>query len=1073
MAAPGAEVHRDSELSLRNRDNVRVAESFFSTILGWPRSIIALSLVLLIVTGSFLPSLTEDMRDQAFMPPGDPVVLFTDENAKRFGFSDAVVLAVIDPSPAGVFRPDTLALVDWLTRELRTVKGIDPQSVTSLSTEAAITSTEEGMFVEPFFRRVPTTPAEAEVVRAKAMGSELHLGTLVTEDGKGTVVLGELLDPALGAQAYKDVLERLEEAPRTGQEIYVAGEGAAAGYLAEYVDADAMSLNPAAFLMLLIVLSACYRSVRGTFIPLFVSLGSVTVAIGTMAAAGVPFYVITSGLTVILIAISVADCVHILGQHYEEQTLDPEAPPLAVTARAMAKIYSPVLATSLTSAAGFLALSTAAFMPPMVALGRFAAIGVLAALVLSLFTVPAFLVLLRRRESRTFQRGIGSDGRPRVDAIGEAVATLGGAATRHPWAVVLGALAVLTAGSIGISRLRLEDERILLFHPSAPIRIADQTINERFDGTYFFDVIVETTQEEGLFLPENLRHIERLQSFLASLPRVGGATSIVDHIKQMNRAVNEGSPEAYTVPDDADVIAQYMLLYSASVAPARQAEISTLDYRVAPVRAMLNRGRISDFTIVADATEKFLREEFTAPGITARLSGPGAIEARRGAALRSGNLRGLAACFLTVWAATLLCFRSLAASLLTMVPVSSAVFVTYAVMGATGIWLSAPTVMTAALAIGLAVDPAVHTVGQLSSLVHREGLSLEEALPVLFRFTGRALFFDVLAISLCFGVLMMSALAGLREFGFLLVVCVSTSFIATISLLPALFVLCRPRFLTAASPSLRVATQAAVFLAAAGSLFASSSPVFAEDGALTANKIVKHVNDRDPSQQHSQAITIELIDQSNVRRVRETRLQRKKVDGVTRTAIYFTGPRSVRGTSFLTYDYKEEGRDDDQWLYLPAMRKIRRLSGSDRGDSFLGTDMTYEDMKLSSKLSADDYAWVRLDDEDVAGAPHRVIEGQTINEEVAEEIGYSRMRVWVDPSTWIPRVAEIWDVAGNPLKRVEVSDIRQIDGIWTPHHIEVANHKGSHRTILRISEVDYTTDIDESRLTQNALRRGP
>ena len=489
---------------------------------------------------------------------------------------------------------------------------------------------------------------------------------------------------------------------------------------------------------------------------------------------------------------------------------------------------------------------------------------------------------------------------------------------------------------------------------------------------------------------------------------------------------------------------------------------------------MLDRGRMSDFSIVTNATQEFIRDEFNAPGITARLSGPGAIESSRAEAMRTGSLRGLATCFLTVWIVTLICFRSLAASLLTMVPVASAVFITYAVMGAFGIWLSAPTVMTAALAIGLAVDPAVHTVGQLNALVHRDGLSLEEALPVLFRSTGRALFFDVLAISLCFGVLMLSALFGLREFGFLLVVCVTTSFIATIGLLPALFILVRPRFLTAnkTSPSLHVATQVMVLLSVAIPLAAFASPAFADAGP-TAETIVKQVNDRDPSQQHSQEITIELIDPSDVRRVRETRLLQKKADGVTRTAIYFTGPRSLRGTGFLTYDYKEEGRDDDQWLYLPALRKVRRLSSSDRGDSFLGTDMTYEDMKLSNKLSTQDYTWTRLGDEDVAGAPHHVIEGKAINEDVAEEIGYSRMRVWVDPGTWIPRVAEMWDVAGNPLKRVDVSETREIDGIWTPHRIEVVNHKNDHRTVLSVKKVDYATEVDASLLTQNALRRGP
>jgi outer membrane lipoprotein-sorting protein len=187
--------------------------------------------------------------------------------------------------------------------------------------------------------------------------------------------------------------------------------------------------------------------------------------------------------------------------------------------------------------------------------------------------------------------------------------------------------------------------------------------------------------------------------------------------------------------------------------------------------------------------------------------------------------------------------------------------------------------------------------------------------------------------------------------------------------------------------------------------------------------------------------------------------------------MFYESPASVKGTGFLTYDYPEPEREDDQWLYLPALRKVRRISASARGDYFLGTDFTYEDIKKQGKLSSEDFVWKTLGRESVNGCECYVLEGAPVSEKIAKELGYGRVKSWVDPEIWMSRKLEAWDVNGNPLKVVEFDDIRPVSEIWTTHRIDVRNHKTGHSTAFRFSDVDYRTAVPDDVFTERALRR--
>jgi len=270
---------------------------------------------------------------------------------------------------------------------------------------------------------------------------------------------------------------------------------------------------------------------------------------------------------------------------------------------------------------------------------------------------------------------------------------------------------------------------------------------------------------------------------------------VVDYLKQMNRALNEGRPEAYALPQNKDLVAQYFLLYSASGDPEDFQEKVDYDYRLANIRVSMDSGKYSDEKAVVEAAQQYIESSFNAPGIHATLSGRVNVDYHWIKRLGETNWGSVSIALVMVWLMATLSFRSLIGGLITVAPIILTVLLVYAVMAFSGIWLSISTSMFAAIAIGLGVDFAVHTIERLEVLLQDQHRSLDESLASLFPTTGRALLFNFLALALGFGVLATSKVVVLQEFGLIVALAVTVSFVTSLTLLPAMVKIFRPRFL--------------------------------------------------------------------------------------------------------------------------------------------------------------------------------------------------------------------------------------------------------------------------------------
>ncbi len=182
----------------------------------------------------------------------------------------------------------------------------------------------------------------------------------------------------------------------------------------------------------------------------------------------------------------------------------------------------------------------------------------------------------------------------------------------------------------------------------------------------------------------------------------------------------------------------------------------------------------------------------------------------------------------------------------------------------------------------------------------------------------------------------------------------------------------------------------------------------------------------------------------------------------------FLEPSDVKDTTLLTYDYDD--KDDDIWLYLPALKKVKRILSSNKDDYFMGSDFTYEDME---NRDLKNWTYTLIGSETVDGVDCYVVEGVPANEKEAEESGYSKVTTWVGKKDFVDRRVDYTDKKNRLSKRLLLSEIRVIgdSGKPRPHRLLMENFITKHKTILEIRDIQLNIEVPDKVFTQRNLKQ--
>lgn len=240
---------------------------------------------------------------------------------------------------------------------------------------------------------------------------------------------------------------------------------------------------------------------------------------------------------------------------------------------------------------------------------------------------------------------------------------------------------------------------------------------------------------------------------------------------------------------------------------------------------------------------------------------------------------------------------------------------------------------------------------------------------------------------------------------------------------------------------------------------------------LSALQIMQAVEDRDDGDRVTQNMEMILIDRRGNQRKRTLSTFRMNVGKDTYSILFFLEPADVRDTAFLTWDYDAYDRDDDQWLYLPALRKTKRIASSDKSGSFMGSDFSYADM---NSRPLEHYRFNIMKETVVRQNAVWQIEALP-NEEEAERTGYRRSILFVRKDNFVVVRAVHWQAKGGITKYLDVKELQLLDGIWVTTQVHMTSRKGKevrHRTILFNRDTRFNQPMQDDWFSMRQLEKG-
>ena len=249
-------------------------------------------------------------------------------------------------------------------------------------------------------------------------------------------------------------------------------------------------------------------------------------------------------------------------------------------------------------------------------------------------------------------------------------------------------------------------------------------------------------------------------------------------------------------------------------------------------------------------------------------------------------------------------------------------------------------------------------------------------------------------------------------------------------------------------------------------------PAVTEADDKRAREIIEKVDARDDGESQVSDMEMILIDKSNNKRTRIMRAFSKDFGEDRYRIMFFLKPSNVKDTAFLTYDYDDPVKDDDQWLYLPALKKTKRIASSDKSNSFMGSDFSYADM---TERDPDNYDFKLLKEVKVGEHDAWLIESIPRNEKVIDEYGYTKSIVYVRKDNYFVIRAVNLVKDGNKLKYMDVKNLEKIDGVWVATEIHMTTKKNKrtlHKTIMKHNNIRMNEKLDDDFFTVRQLEKG-
>ncbi len=964
----------------------------------------------------------------------------TDNIEQEFGLQDMIMIVYKDSC---ILTQSNLRRIKETERQLADLKSID--NTISLFNIRRIYGEQGMMIVDPAVKRFPENDEEIEILKEQLKNNPLVMGTVVSEDFKMSAIAATISQETDENIILSEIDSVINANPGSA-EVYFGGLPYIRQAIMKDVRRDGLILVPLALFIMLGFLWLAFREWRGMVLPFTIVVLSIAFAMGLAPLLGWKLSILSLLVPIMLIAVANDYGIHMIAKYQELVSFNHDDSNESIVSAMVRKLRLPVIFTGLTTIAGILGLLAHSIIPAR-HVGVLASAGIALAVLLTLFFLPAWLSLLPKSKPL-----VGGD-KVSGSLLDRSLARLSRLVTSRPRRVLMVSTILTLIFAIGISFIRVDGNQENFFPSKHPVKQASIIINKNFGGSQSISVMMEGDIKD----PALLRTMDNWTGEIKTMEGVGDSYSIATVLKEMTKALYDENERGYDrIPDTRQAVAQILEIYNMSGDPEDFDRLVDFDYTKAHLMVRFENPATD---VVRDAVNK-IYSLADRDNIDVTIGGYAYIMLQFSEKILTGQINSLILAILIVLVLLTIIFRSFKGGLISTIPILASVIFLLGFMGITGITLNPATALLSSIMIGVGVDYTIHFLWRYKSeLVFSDH---REAIIKTLTTTGRGIVYNALSVIVGFSVLVFSGFTSIRFFGYLVLISIGVCLISALFVIPSILLVFKPSFVEYKSNIKKHIRRKHMKRAIILILLLTLPFILMAQG--TAGEIM------DKSRNAMKVESFEAIASLNITdskgRVRErsnVTASKSYDDGTEKRLIKFLSPADVEGTTMLIYDY-DQGQDD-MWIYLPALKRTRRIVSSEKGKSFMGSEFTNADM---SSPPTEDFDHTIIDESD----NYYVIESKPVDRDKEDEYGYSRKISTIKKNNYVVSKMDFYDSYNELFKTILIKDVREISGEkFIISHMTVENFSNARSSEIVMSEIRTGTQIRDELFDVTSLGR--
>jgi uncharacterized protein len=728
--------------------------------------------------GYFALQLQYDQSIEVWFLKDDQSILNYRSFLERFEAEQVVIMAVFSDD---VFSKESLETIDAMTRAAQDAPNV--HRVLSIANVEVPQGTGIDVFVGPLVDELPRSAEEASALRARILTDPMLVENFTNPEGTATSIIVELQDAKsdfIGkiemAEALRAIMDKHETATL---DMALAGAPIIDEQFYKLNFRDSTLFGPLVTLMVILMTYAVFRRLSAVVVPLTVVVLSMLWTFGLMGALDLRFTLVTGVLIPIILAIGIADSVHVLSEFYHalRRGLEREQAALESTA----ELLVPCFFTTATTMAGMLALSTAE-LQPIREFGFMAAFGVGAAFLLSITMGPILLMFVRPPDANFHLQ-------QEEDFIARFLNWLSAESINRSIAVLVSSVILVLASIYAISQMSVGTNSLLYFKEDSAIRQDTSHIDKMLGGTATFELLVET-EAGGLKEPEHLKYLETVEQWLETKKDINHVVSPMDSIKVLHRVLKEEPEAKLELPETRAMNAQLFLLMEG----AENFESTVQDdYSVSRMTGRVRLTNSEELAKSVPELEEQLQTDFANEKVKVSLTGFIKLMSSMEQYLLRSQLKSFLVAFVIITLMLWGLLRSFKLALFSMIPNFMPICLGLGAMSALGIPLDPGTVMIGGLALGLVVDDTVHFLVRFRRKLYSDH-SMATAVAETITEVGRPITVTSIILSISFLILLLGSFTPNIHFGGVTSIVVLLALVADLLVLPSAMYLIKPKF---------------------------------------------------------------------------------------------------------------------------------------------------------------------------------------------------------------------------------------------------------------------------------------